>query len=193
MSRRLAILALTAALIGLPAGAARALNLISLTPVVDDVSVGETVLVLVQMQFDDSTIGGGIEVLFDQSILEFSGFDFDPGLGDDPAFRLMPSTPAPGQPLVLGFGEFSGLGGTRDIGTLRFEALGLGVANLTAADNGLPVGPFVSAVSPPDLLLVDFEGSTVTVVPEPGTLALLILGSGGLLLHGSRRRPHKSQ
>ena len=53
--------------------------------VVDDVSVSETVLVLVQMQFDDPTIGGGIEVLFDQSILEFSGFDFDPGLGNDAA------------------------------------------------------------------------------------------------------------
>jgi hypothetical protein len=192
MSRRLAILALTAALIGLPAGATRALNLVSLDPVVDDVSVGETVLVLVQMQFDEPTIGGGLEVLFDQSILEFSGFDFDPGLGDDPSLRLMPSTPAPGQPLVLGFGEFFGLGGTRTIGTLRFEAVEPGVANLSASENVMPAGPFVSADSPTELLIVDFEGSSVTVVPEPGTLALLILGSGGLLLCGSRRRVRKS-
>ena len=116
----------------------------------------------------------------------FVSFDFDPGLGDDPSFRLTPLSPINGNLLVLGFGDFNGIAGSRAIGTVTFDAVGVGVANLSTGPNAQPAGPFVSAASPLDLLLVGFEASTVTVVPEPSTLGLLILGSGGLVLLGSK-------
>ena len=186
MRRRLAILALVGIWISVPVGAARALNMISLTPVAQEESLGETVLVTLQMQFDEATLGGGVDLLFDPSVLDFVSFEFDPGLGDDPIFRLTPSSPTDGNRLVLGFGDFDGIGGSRAIGTVTFDAVGVGVANLSTGPNAQPAGPFVSAASPLDLLLVDFEASAVTVVPEPSTLGLLILGSGGLVLLGSK-------
>jgi hypothetical protein len=188
MSSRLAIIVMAGVWIGFTAGAARALNLIALTPVAQEASLGETVLVTLQIQFDDPTLGGGVDLLFDESVLGFVSFEFDAGLGDDPAFRLTPSGPTGGNRLVLGFGDFAGLAGSRAVGTFTFDAVGLGTANLSTGPNAAPAGPFVSAASPPDLLLVEFEGGTVSVVPEPGTLGLLVLGSGGLLLLGSRSR-----
>ena len=186
MRRRLAILALVGIWISVPVGAARALNMISLTPVAQEESLGETVLVTLQMQFDEATLGGGVDLLFDPSVLDFVSFEFDPGLGDDPIFRLTPLSPINGNRLVLGFGDFNGIAGSRPIGAVTFDAVGLGVASLSTSANVQPAGPFVSAASPLELLLVQFEGSTVTVVPEPSTLGLLILGSGGLVILGSK-------
>lgn len=186
MPSRLAILVLVGVWISFPVGAARALNIISPTPVSYEASLGERVELILQMQFDEATLGGGVDLLFDPSVLDFVSFEFDPGLGDDPGFRLTPSSPINGNLLVLGFGDFNGIAGSRAIGTVTFDAVGVGVANLSTSPNAQPAGPFVSAASPLDLLLVDFEASTVTVVPEPGTLGLLILGSGGLVLLGSK-------
>jgi hypothetical protein len=101
MSIRLAIIVLAGIWLGFAAGAARALNIVSLTPITQEVSLGETVLVSVEIQFDDPTLGGGIDLLFDESVLEFVSFAFDPGLGDDPAFRLTPTTPAGGNQLTF--------------------------------------------------------------------------------------------
>ena len=186
MPSRLAIAVLMSISIGLPLRAAHALNLISLTPLTQTASLGEPVVLNLQMQFDDSTLGGGVDLLFDESRLAFLSFDFDPGLGDDPSFRLDPTSPTGGNRLVLGFGDFNGLGGSRTIGAATFDAVGLGLASLSTAPNVQPAGPFVAAASPLDLLLVEFEGGTVTVIPEPSTLVLLIVGSGGLVLLGSK-------
>jgi hypothetical protein len=186
MPSRLAIAVLVSISIGFPLRAAHALNLISLTPLTQEASLGESVVVTLQMQFDESTLGGGVDLLFEESILAFVSFDFDPGLGDDPGFRLDPTSPTGGNRLVLGFGDFNGITGSKAIGTATFDAVGLGLANLSTAANVQPAGPFVSAASPLDLLPVEFEGGTVMVVPEPSTLGLLILGSGGLVLFGSK-------
>jgi hypothetical protein len=186
MLSRLAIAVLVSISIGFPVRAAHALNLISLTPLTQEASLGESVAVTLLMQFDESTLGGGVDLLFDESMLAFVSFDFDPGLGDDPGFRLDPTSPTGGNRLVVGFGDFNGIAGSKAIGTATFDAVGLGLANLSTAANVQPAGPFVSAASPLDLLLMEFEGGAVTVVPEPSTLGLLILGSGGLFLLGSK-------
>ncbi len=187
MSIRLAITVMAGIWLSFAAGTARALNIVSLDPVTQDVSVGETVFVTMQIQFDEPTLGGGVDLLFDESVLAFVSFEFDPALGDDPAFRITPTAPV-GNQLTLAFGDFAGLAGSRAVGTFGFDAIGLGSANLTMASNALPAGPFISAMSPPDPLSVDFEGGTVNVIPEPGTLGLLAFGSVGLLLFGSRSR-----
>ncbi len=193
MPSRLAILVLVGVWISFPGGAARALNMISLTPVTYQASLGETVALTLQMQFDEATLGGGVDLLFDPSVLDFVFFEFDPGLEDDPSFRLTPLSPINGDRLVLGFGDFNGIAGSRLIGTVTFDAVGLGIANLSTGPNLQPAGPFVSAASPLDLLLMEFEGSTVTVVPEPSPLGLLILGSGGPILFGSKGGARRTQ
>jgi hypothetical protein len=185
-----AAIALVGALVAPPAAA---LNIVRLVPSAAQVAPGATADVTLEIDFSDPTLGGGVEVTYDSARLGFLSFDFAPGLGDDPAFRLSPASGSSAVPLVLAFGSFDGLGGALTIGTLHFEALSPGAAGLATGPNAQPAGPFVSAVSF-DVQAVDFRGASLLVVPEPSSLSLLGVGVAavaGLAWRGRRARPRR--
>ena len=168
-----------------------ALNSIYLTPPTQTVVLGDTFNVELMMDFDDVTVGGGVEIAFDSLVL-FQSFVFDPGFSAN--FGL--SSPAPGetvQPLEIGFGFFFGIApfgetGLHHVGTLTFFAAGFGSTQMiTTGSSASSPGPFFSPTDSLNPLVVDFGGATVDIVPIPEPSTALLFGLG-LVTLGARRR-----
>ncbi len=143
---------------------------------------------------DDPTLGGGLDIFYNSSLLEFVSFVLDPNLGSDPDFTRDPDDL--GDKLEgLAFGEFGGLTGPARVGTLTFNTkMQAGTANFTmdTTTNTL-VGGFVSGVTflaqTPEFIgaSVDLTDLTSpTVVPVPA--AVWLFGSGLVGLAGIARR-----
>ena len=168
---------------------------ISLNPLSQDVALGNQVSLQLNMDFtDDPTLGGGLDIFFDNGLLSFVSFTFDPGLGDDPCLQRQPDVLTPdvytGQLSGLAFGNFDGLSGPSPVGTLTFQTLDAGTAYFGMADNVAPVGPFYSAQTF-DQQTVVYDASAVvniTAVPLPATLWFMLSGVGwmGLIFKKSR-------
>ncbi|MEK6749872.1 MAG: putative Ig domain-containing protein [Pseudomonadota bacterium] len=98
----------------------------------------------VYMDFsDDPTLGGGINIGFDNTKVQYISFLVNPQLGADPALARQPDS------LTislngLGFGNFDGLWGPSLIGTVTFSPIAQGTANFTVAENAQPLGRFYS-------------------------------------------------
>lgn len=159
---------------------------ISLTPLTQDVNLGNQAVLKLSMDFTgDSTIGGGIDIFYDSSVLSFSSFVFDPifTASDDPTFRRA-GDDMPGEVNGIAFGNFGGLSGPSLVGTLTFDTLAIGSAFLSMADNDTPAGGFFSITASPQTVI--FEGASVNVVPVPG--AFWLLGSGLIGFAGFRKK-----
>ncbi len=189
------------------ASPASALNSIALDPDFLTVSVGDTFTVDLTMSFDDSTVGGGVEIYFD------SNFDFV-SFAWNPAFQLLanfglaaPPDGSTAQPLEVAFGYFnflnptSGLSGTHTIGSLTFTANNEGDNRaIWTAASPLSPGPFYSPAHSTTPMIVAFGGTQITVqdaatptgpgtiVPEPATALMMFLGLAGLSIYPSNRR-----
>ena len=172
----------------------------SLSPIGAVISNGDQITFNVTAFFVVVTLGGAIDITYDPNVLSFAGFSFDSGfLGPiaDPALSVLPEdcftsgsagggcAVGDGELNALGFGNAFGISGLHTVGTLTFNATGLGTTFITMAMNDEPLGGFFSAVTlgPQD---VQFFGAKVTVVPVPAALWLL-LGALGML-GGVRRR-----
>jgi len=171
-------------LLGILVGAspAAAVNILSLETTTPTVAVGDSVQLTLGMSFDDVTLGGGVKLSFDDTVLDLSSITFSGALGDDPDFRC-PTDPAASSPVscpadsrFISFGTFEGLSGDRTVATIVLEALA--PSSGAMAIDLLPDRAFSDSVGSP--LAVSLSGASVVVVPEPGTLGLVAVGIAGL-------------
>ena len=167
--------------------AASAQNAVLLTPLSQSIElVDPSVTVDLEIDFADTTVGGGVEVTYDATRLSFDSFEFK----TDPSFLLGGPDPGEvGQPLEIGFGWLIftppfGRSGFNTIGTLTFTPVAEGEAFVQTTASLIDPGPFYSldGASP---LSVTFGGATI-VVPEPGFATGLAIG--GVLLCVMRER-----
>lgn len=167
------------------------------------VGVGDLVTFTYTMDFsDDSTLGGGTDIWYDSSVLQFVGWSFDAGLSsDNPNFRLDPTncltTSDPGcdadasefagmaqlNGLAWGNDSGNGMSGPAVIGQMVFQAIGIGVTDIFMAANDDGVsgdpGPFVSG-NTFTVQDVTFSADSVTVVPVPAAVWMLLSALGAL-------------
>jgi hypothetical protein len=168
-------------------GTAAQANSIILAPSTVTTAPG-TVQVQLFMDFTESTLGGGIDVFYNSSILDFLSFTFDPAMlaMSDPSFTRT-GDDFVGEVNGIAFGNFAGIVGSHLIGTLNFSTIGIGSSLLTLAVNDSPAGPFVSNVTflPME---VDFTSTAeVIVTPLPAAAWLMISGLGFLVGFGRRK------
>lgn len=163
-------------------GQAFALNRIDFAPVGASAGVGEFVDVEITMTFDETTFGGGVAIDYDQSVLSFDSFVFDPTFTAN--FGLSePSAGSLENPLEIQFGWFFVASPLVEstIGTLRFLATAPGAATIDAGP--IAASPFAGSIGD---LVVEFGSTGLTVVPEPGTGLLMMLGLAGLSARRTR-------
>lgn len=183
LTKSLAAAAGIALLIGNPASA---LNIVELEAPSGSAVVGETIDLTLRADFDDATVGGGIVLDFDPDVLDLDSVMFGGAYAGDPDFRC-PSdgtgpVDCPATPNFVSFGSFAGLSGAGSVATMSMQAVGAGTTAVEIAEES----PFASTAGSP--LDVSFEGTTVNVVPEPGTAGLVGLGFAALGVHRARRR-----
>ncbi len=150
----------------------------------EPIHVGDDVSLDLNMDFrDEATVGGGIDIFFGTN-MQFVSFDYNPGLGDDPAFRL-PFDAKAGEVSGLSFGNFGGLSGPSTVGTLILKTLSPGPVNLTLAESIASVGGFFSVNSTPQDPV--FTGVSFDIqpnpVPLPGAVWLMLSGLGLIRIH----------
>jgi hypothetical protein len=179
--------AVVAAFVGL-SGFAEAAT-ISLSPLDQDVVQGDAFGVKLNFDFTggSAVLGGGIDVFYNSSIIDFVSFTINPAINSDAAFTRVPDDMT-NEINGISFGNFSGYSGTGLIGTLNFKALAPGETSLTMANNDLPAGAFFDLVG--NKVAMNYQGAHVTVQPIPLPAAVWLLGSGlaGLGMFRTRRR-----
>jgi len=160
------------------------------------VSVGEKFSVDVSIDSGNlTTVGGGLNINYDTSLLDFVSFTPNPALVLDSAFGRDPDITTTGITLNgLAFGEFEGLKGLysdnelQPIGTLIFKPLTSGIAELSVSDNSL-TGPMGSIYlvdgSAPSV--INYTGTTVTISENaaPVVLGVSIVTDMGVAHSGS--------
>lgn len=182
-----AVRRLCAAAAALAACSAAPAQSLSLTAAPGPLLVGGAAQLRLDMDFSaQPTLGGGVDLVYDPLRLQFTGFSFAAGLGDDPGFRRQPDVAA-GRLVGLAFGNFNGLAGPAEVGRFHFVALAEGPAVLSLAPNVAPAGDFISLQTfGPQAVAFGSAQLLVSAVPEPS--AALLLLAGGLGIAWARRQ-----
>ena len=158
---------------------------ISLLPTTSTIAVGDVVRLDVVLDFGaDRTLGGEIDFNWDPTVLRFHGFTFDTStIMDDPFFRR-DGYLQPGFLEAVGAGSFDGID-DGVLGTISFEAIGLGDTMVSMYDSGDPGPSWISSDDFVTALVPDFIDANITVdnvvVPLPAGV-WLFLGALGTLI-----------
>jgi len=158
---------------------------ISLVSPSDVVSLNDDIKIDVNIDTNTlSALGGGLNIFYDSTLLDFISFTSNPSLDLDVAFRREPDTATEGVTLNgLAFGEFEGLSGSLLIGTLTFHSLNVGIADLTLSDNSLtgPMGAFYM-VDGSELGGINYTGTSITITDNEAPVAsnLSIITDAGI-------------
>jgi hypothetical protein len=198
-TKKLASVLAAATLLGMSYGSEA--HVISLDPIGQKVSLGDTFEVDINMFFSEATLGGAFDLFYDSTQVEFVSFAFDDFFYNnvsDPAFDHAPDNCfTDGAPFggcdvggpelnAIGFGNFDGISGSYLVGTIVFRAVGAGTSDLTMAVNDAPFEGFFSAETglPMDVL---YNSAKVVINPVPAPAAAwLLMTALGLL--GARRK-----
>jgi len=165
------------------ADGARAQNMIRLDPPLQAAEFASpTVDIVLELDFAEVTVGGGIEITWDAAIFAFDSFTF----AADPELVIMDGHPDGGgnpqtQPAEIGAGWLvlappNGISGLRTIGTLSLSPVMVGRATIATTGSASNPGPFFPPGVGMPPLSVSYEGATVYVVPEPGIAIGLLFG-----------------
>ncbi|VAW58878.1 hypothetical protein MNBD_GAMMA11-638 [hydrothermal vent metagenome] len=139
---------------------------------------------------DTNTTGGAIDISWDAGVIQFNNnFSFDTGTIDsnirDTGFDVI-DFQQPGL-LSIGLGNFSGMSPSGLLGLLDFTVVGAGTTNISLADSAKWAGFFETTGGA--AISLDYTASTVTTVPLPAPIGLMI---AGLSLFGIRRSQRKN-
>ena len=146
-----------------------------LAPDATPVNLGNPLTLSLWMDFSsDPTLGGSLTIFFDDSLLDFDSFSFTGSFDTSQE----PTYVAPGQVQEVRFGtwSFGGLSGPMEVGVLTFDTVGMGEAIFSMED---AVTGFSSALSW-EGQEVNYQDTSVNIVPEPGAISLFLLGGLGL-------------
>lgn len=201
-----------AAALGLAAVAPSQAAIISISPASEDVVFGDNVFVdvVVSGLAPDESVGGASFFLsFDTSILTGVGFTLDPdatmGVIDDLSGGFTGGTGSPLDIFFLADITFDhaalklNQGASFTLATIQFQATGNGLTPLTLSTAG-PSGAFLSLADGfTDLPATAVNGDVCVIPagtapscprqsPEPGTMALLLVGFGAAVARRSAAR-----
>ncbi|MBC7938774.1 MAG: PEP-CTERM sorting domain-containing protein [Chitinophagaceae bacterium] len=136
----------------------------------------------------EATLGGSVDIDLVDLTGRISFVSFTPSAWfntvPDPAFSGHGTLRADAD-YEVHMAEFNGLSGTHVLGTVTVNLISEGTAELRLATNSF-WGGFFGINSQPQA--VTMTGATVTIVPEPSTALLWLLGAGTLGAL-ARRRP----
>jgi len=139
---------------------------------------------------NESIIGGGLDVFFDQSIVNFNSFSFAPDFGFE-SNAVRPADELLGKLEGLAFGTFSfdGLNGTGTVGTFFFDTVGFGEFDLTlAATTNIVAGDFISNVTFIETTIDFGAPSTVSISAVPVPAAIWFMATGLISFMGFRKK-----
>ena len=151
---------------------------INISPKESSVHIGDLVSLDLTMNFQgEPTIGGGIDVLFDNFTNAELAFDSytRANLGDA-AFGRAPDVEAT-KLNGIAFGDFAGVSGPALIGTLSFKAKKAGDYFLDLAINDKPAGSFFKLNGDPQLPILNGATLHVLAVPIPIPAAVWLMFS----------------
>lgn len=133
-----------------------------LVPAATSLISGNPLVMDVYMDFAaDTTLGGGVDILYDGTLLGFSSFVADATLGGDIVFTRVPQEVS-GRLRGMSFGHFNGLNGVKRVGALTFDTLTAGAATLSLVDNEMPLGRFFSATRFSEQSM-QYQGVSITI------------------------------
>ena len=150
---------------------------------------GETSVVTVQASYDgaDLLLGGAFSLDFDARLLEVVDVTLIAPRDIAGTTGSVEMAGDIGTVAGVGFASFSGVGGTFAIAAVTFRALGpLGTSPLTAFDADDLIFAWASESLQPVTVLG--ASNTISVVPEPASLLMLLVGAGVIGLSTRRRR-----